>query len=73
MVRTFMAAILGSNEVHRKELRKGIQTLTSNPTVSMMTHLCVMVLEALVQEYGVKLSSRTHPRKKDMIEALLVS
>jgi hypothetical protein len=50
--------------VNLKELEKGIQTLTSNPTVSMMTRLHVAVLEVLVQEYGVELSSRTHPRKK---------
>lgn len=59
--------------VDSKELEKGRQTLKSNPTVSAMTRLRVAVLEALVQEHGVELSNRTHPRKKDMIEVLLVS
>ncbi|KAG1853463.1 hypothetical protein DFJ58DRAFT_841643 [Suillus subalutaceus] len=36
-----------------------------------MTRLRVAVLEVLVQECGVELSDRTHPRKKDMVEALL--
>ncbi|KAG2752860.1 hypothetical protein P692DRAFT_201693907, partial [Suillus brevipes Sb2] len=57
--------------VDSKELEKGRQILQSNPTVSTMTRLRVAVLEALVQERGVELSNRTHPRKKDMVEALL--
>ncbi|KIK34539.1 hypothetical protein CY34DRAFT_26833 [Suillus luteus UH-Slu-Lm8-n1] len=57
--------------VDLKELEKVRQTLKSNPTMFAITCLHVVVLEALVQEHGVELSNRTHPRKKDMVEALL--
>jgi hypothetical protein len=58
--------------VNPKELDKGRTILESNPTASAMTCLWLPVLEALVQEVGITLSSNVHNTKKMLVEALLV-
>ncbi|KAG2740871.1 hypothetical protein P692DRAFT_201686852, partial [Suillus brevipes Sb2] len=57
--------------VDSKELDKGRTVLKSNRTASAMTRLRLPVLQALVQEAGVTLSSNGRNTKKKIIEALL--
>ncbi|KAG2136984.1 uncharacterized protein EDB93DRAFT_1106765 [Suillus bovinus] len=57
--------------VNPKELDKGKKVMESNRTASAMTRLRLPVLQALVQEAGITLSSNGCDTKKKMIKALL--